>query len=367
MIEIHRTYYRCEHCNMSVYPDDEILEISRSMVSKGYAKICSQMIISMPFEHVSHLLYNIYGFEVSETCLKDISNNIGTKLYKEAEQKGKLPFRSTGKKAHCDILYIHADGSMVPTISENCIEYKENKLGLLYTNRDIVYKKSSRGIERVEINNKRFVSSIGEGVEPFKKMLYSCAVAKGYHRARKVIILTDGAVWLKKMKDEYFPDALHILDWYHAIDHLWTTAHILFGEDNHEACEKWVVPLKDLLWEGKIRELIKYLSEEGLKSKTHQTALFQLRGYFVSNEDCMRYHEYRKKGYFIGSGAVESANKYIVADRMKRSGMRWSMQHANALIWLRCKYYENLWDEFWENMKLPDYMDHNYITHTVAA
>lgn len=367
MLEIHRTYYRCEHCNISVYPDDEVLEISRSIVSKGYAKICSQMIIAMPFEQVSHLLYNIYGFEVSETCLKDISNNIGTKLYKEAEQRGKLPFRGMKEKVRCDILYVHADGSMVPTISENCIEYKENKLGLLYTDRDIVYKKTRSGKERVTINNKRFVNSIGEGVEPFKKLLYSCAVDKGCHSAKKVIVLTDGATWLKKMKDEYFPYALHILDWYHVVDHLWATAHALYGEDNHEQCKQWVTPLKDLLWKGKVEKVIAILSEEGLKAKKYQTALIQLRGYFVSNKDCMSYNEYRKKGYFIGSGAVESANKYIVADRMKRSGMRWSLQHANALIWLRCKYYEDQWDEFWENLKLPEYMNHNYITHTMVA
>jgi hypothetical protein len=337
------------------------------MASKGYAKICSQMSIAMPFEQVSHLLYNIYGFEVSETCLKDISNNIGTKLYKEAEQRGKLPFRGRKAKEGCDILYIHADGSMVPTISENCIEYKENKLGLLYTDRDIVCKKTSSGKERVQIKDKRFISSIGEGVEPFKKMLYGGAVTKGCHTAKKVIVLTDGAAWLKKMKDEYFPHALHILDWYHAVDHLWSTAHVLFGEDNHERCEQWVTPLKDLLWKGKIEQVIRMLSEQGLKAQKDQTALFQLRGYFVSNKECMRYNEYRKKGYFIGSGAIESANKYIVADRMKRSGMRWSLQHANALIWLRCKYYEDQWDDFWENLNLSEYMDHNHITHTMVA
>jgi len=350
-----------------VYPDDDTLEISRSMASKGFAKICSQMIIAMPFEQVSHLVYNIYGFEVSETCLKDISNNIGTKLYKEAEQKAKLPFRNTSQQGRCDLLYLHADGSMVPTISEDCIEYKENKLGLLYTSNDIVYKRSAGGVERIEIHNKRFVSSIGEGVDTFNKMLYGAAVARGCKTARKVIMVTDGANWLKKMKDDYFPEAVHILDWYHAVDHLWTTAHALFGVDNHAACEKWVTPLKDLLWKGKVGKVILYLSEEGLKSKNHQTVLFQLRGYYMSNQSSMKYNEYRRKGYFIGSGSIESANKYIVADRMKRAGMRWSLQHANALIWLRCKYYEEYWDEFWEKLKLSDYLNHNCITHSKGA
>jgi len=70
-------------------------------------------------------------------------------------------------------------------------------------------------------------------------MLYDCVVTKRCHTAPKVIVFTDGAMWLKKMKDENFPDALHILDWYHAVDHLWTTAHALYGEVDHERCEEW--------------------------------------------------------------------------------------------------------------------------------
>lgn len=367
MLEIKRTYYRCNHCNISVYPDDDTLEISRSMVSKGYAKICSQIMISMPFEQTAHLLYNIYGFKVSETCLKDLANNIGTKLYKESEHVGRFPFRSAVEKKPCHILYIHADGSMVPIIGENGIEYRENKLGMLYNDGDIVHTKSKNGVVRTAIKNKRFVSSIGEGVEPFKKLLQGCAVANGLHDAQKVIVLTDGAVWLKKMKEDYFPQALHILDWYHVVDHLWTTAHTLFGENNHEACEQWIIPLKDLLWAGKVETVIDILSEEGIKSKKHQNVLFQLRGYFVSNKECMNYDVYRKNGYFIGSGAIESANKYIVSDRLKRAGMRWTLQQSNAMIWLRCKYYEDRWDEFWEKLNFAEYMNHDYITHAKGA
>ncbi len=71
----------------------------------------------------------------------------------------------------------------------------------------------------------------------------------------------------------------------------------------------------------------------------------------------MKYDEYRNEGLIIGSGFIESANKYIVAQRLKMSGMKWIKKNANAMIWLRGKYYENDWNNFWESMKLSDYLN----------
>ncbi len=337
------------------------------MSSKYFAKICSQMLIFMPFEHAAKLLKEIYHYEVSETFLKDLSETIGIKLYKESEKKSRMPYNLDGCDTPIDIMYIHADGAMVPILGEDGIEYRENKLGLVYTSDDIAEKTLDSGKKRVKISNKRYVSSIGEGVEPFKKMLYACALENGYRRSRKAIFLTDGAIWLKKLKDDFFPDALHILDWYHAVDHLWGAAKSIFGESNYAACAEWVAPKKELLWDGKVDSVIKQLTEEGLKSNKHQTAFFELRSYYMSNKESMRYDQFRFKGYYIGSGAIESANKYIVADRLKRTGMRWTLQHANALIWLRCKYFEERWDAFWDSMKLSDFLDHKYSTHEEAA
>ena len=321
----------------------------------------------MPFEHAARFIKEAYHCEISETFLKELADKLGSKLYKEAERKGRMPYNLDYDSEEIDTIYLHADGAMVPILGEESIEYKENKLGLVYTDKGIVRKTSRKGKERVMIRNKRYVSSIGEGVEPFKKMMYASALENGYRRAKNKIFLTDGAVWLKKMKEEFFPEALHILDWYHAVDHLWGTAKKMFGEQNHAACIEWVNPKKELLWEGRVEDVIRELTKEGMKSKKHQTELFELRGYYVSNKSAMQYDQFRNQGFFIGSGAIESANKYIVADRLKRTGMRWTLQHANAIIWLRCKYFEDQWDHFWDTMTLSEYLDHNYVIHKKGA
>ena len=326
------------------------------MMSKHCTKATSCLSVFMPFKHVSNFLRDIMGLEISVTCLQDTVYKIGDTIYQKQLFKGKRPETVDKPKEDPDILYIQADGSMVPIRGENEREFKEVKLGLVYTNSDVVKKKTKNGSEKTEIKNKRFVSSIGEGVEPFKKMLFAQAIEKGYYRAGKVVLLTDGATWISKMKEEYFPEAIHILDWYHAVEHLWKTAHELFGIEDTKRCEEWVNPLKEKLWDEKVNEVIEIIKSEAFSRKNKQKPLFELRGYFAGNREKMLYDVFRERGYYIGSGAIESAHKYIIASRLKQAGMRWSIRNANALIWLRCLYFEDRWDNFWQQMNPKEYL-----------
>jgi hypothetical protein len=356
-ISYKRRKCRCESCGTKWYPFDEVLEIGRSMVSKRLCKIASMIFTFSPFEHTRKVLKEALGIPISVTLLISISNRIGTKLYNDRYKKSCRPEQVKSKVKQVNIMYLQADGAMAPIATEGGIDFKENKLGVVYTDSDIVYKKTKKGEERAEIKNKQFVSSIGEGVDKFKKMLYSLAKENGLHRAKKVIVLGDGAPWILKMVDDYFRNAIRILDWYHATDHLWKTAHALLGEKNTEKCRAWVEPLKQLLWDGKVDEVIKALIKQGNSTKGDQTPVWQLHGYLVSNKDSMKYNEYRIAGYYIGSGVIESANKYIVANRLKQAGMRWDICNANAMIWLRSKNFEDNWDLFWDNMNIADYID----------
>jgi len=162
------------------------------------------------------------------------------------------------------------------------------------------------------------------------------------------------------MKNDYFPKAIQILDWYHAMDHLWSTAHDLFGEENISKCEKWVNYLKDLLWAGKVDEVLRFLIKEGNRHKGNQTPICNLHGYFLSNRENMKYDVYREKRYYIGSGAIKSANKYIIANRLKQAGMRWSLPRANSMICLRSKYFKDDWDNFWEEMNPYEFLIRNH-------
>lgn len=317
----------------------------------------------MPYEHASQFMKHCMNISISETCLKETSYRIGSKLYNDTMKDGRRPESIPRPSEVIERMYIQADGSMVPIRREKKREFKEVKLGLVYTEDDIVQKKTRNGDFRAEIKNKLFASSIGEGVSPFKKMLKAQSIKKGYYKSSEVIFLSDGASWIDKMKTEYFPKAVHILDWYHAIGHLWQTAIDLFGENNEDKSKEWISPLKEKLWEGQIEDVIKAIESEIIRRKKKQKSLIELRGYLFSNRHKMKYKEFREKGYYIGSGAIESAHKYVIANRLKMAGMRWSLSHANAMIWLRSKYFEDSWIIFWEKLNLCDYMINPGNTH----
>jgi len=369
LIPYKRSKLKCSSCGATYYPFDELLEVGRSMISKRVCKIASMIFTYSPFAHTKKIMKEALSIEISETALKSISNRIGTKLYNDMDKKSRRPEQLQYTGSPIDLMYIQADGAMTPIASAGGIEYKENKLGVIYTNDNIIQKKTKNGKDRVEIKNKRFVSSIGEGVDKFKRMLYGLAKENGLYKSDKVIILGDGASWISKMKEEYFPEAIQILDWYHAVDHLWTTAHALYGENNIEKCRKWVDPLKELLWAGKVGDVIKEIIKMANGNKKNQDSLWKLHGYLVSNKENMKYDEFRKAGYYIGSGAIESANKYIVANRLKQAGMRWDVCNANAMIWLRSKCFEDIWDAFWDNVNIADYLGQQEVLWggTIAA
>ena len=130
-----------------------------------------------------------------------------------------------------------------------------------------------------------------------------------------------------------------------------------------DLCQKWIDPFKKLLWEGKVEDVINMLEQEGNKMRKNQTPIWKLRGYFVNNKDGMKYAEFRSRKFHIGSGAIESANKYIVANRLKQAGMRWTLSHANSMTWIRSKYFEDRWDAFWDDINLEEYFSDHESVH----
>ena len=350
-----RTKYECtnKNCSENIYPLDKGLDINNTSLSKGLGKVISLYSIFVPFDHVNKFISDTLNLQISVTCIKDLSYRIGNMISSSFTDDN---VDMDEEDENIDVLYMQADGAMVPILTENGLEYKENKLALAFTDKDMEKKVSKKGKESIKIKNRRFVSSIGEGAETFKKLVQKLALKKGMLKAKTVVLLSDGATWISKMKDDYLSGTIQILDWYHAIEHLWDTAHSLFGDDKSK-CLQWVKPLKQKLWDGQIDEVLTIIKNKAYKSsKKRQTPLFELHTYYFNNKNNMHYADYRKKGYYIGSTAIESANKYIVGQRLKQAGMRWRLHSANAMIWLRCKYFEGTWDQFWDKTSFRDIM-----------
>ena len=147
---------------------------------------------------------------------------------------------------------------------------------------------------------------------------------------------------------ELFPKAILTLDIRHAQERVWKVGRLLHGEGSQELTA-WVEPLAELLYQGKVEELLEQLRGidfrgPGSKAKrqTHGKAI----KYLQKRQGLMKYGEWRERDLVLASGVVEGAARYVIGERMDNSGMRWIVERAEAVLLLRCIEVNGDWDAF---------------------
>ncbi len=236
------------------------------------------------------------------------------------------------------------DGVFVYILSE---EWKEVKIGCVfeYQSQQKYCQKTKELVDVAQASQISYVAHLG-GPEPLGKLLSAEAERRGYDQAQERVTLGDGAKWIWGISSEHFPTGQEVVDWYHAVDHLWTAAHLSFQDKAPR--ERWVKHRKMDLWVGQAEQIATIIETLATQHPDHQTALISEAGYFRNNYRRMQYQEFREEGYPIGSGTVESGCKQLVTMRMKGPGMRWSRSGAENMLALRAAYLSNTWDDAWK-------------------
>jgi hypothetical protein len=167
-------------------------------------------------------------------------------------------------------------------------------------------------------------------------------------RLKPLVCLMDGEVALWELQGKRLRRAIGILDLFHVLERLWAVAYCFHAEGS-DAAEAFVTHRLRMLLDGSVgymigglRRLVGQTKLSGPKKRTVQTAI----GYFEKNRQHMRYREYLAAGYPIGSGVAEGACRHLVKDRMERTGMRWSVNGAQAMLDLRAIYLNGDWDMY---------------------
>jgi hypothetical protein len=214
-----------------------------------------------------------------------------------------------------------------------------------------VMRKEARA-RRPRPRNKRVRAELLVGKVALFVWLADEAIRRDPRGSKPVIFLSDGERALHDRQGEYLPeDTACILDLFHVMERLWKVAWCLFEEkaEKREA-HQWVEERLKRLLEGRVDAVIRGVryqaTRRGLKGPKRKTVR-EAAEYFAGNRDRMKYDEYLKAGYPIGSGVVEGACRHLVKDRMERTGMRWLPSGAQAMLDLRATYLNGEWDAFW--------------------
>jgi len=156
----------------------------------------------------------------------------------------------------------------------------------------------------------------------------------------------DRALW-KKLQT-YVPSAVGILDLYHVLERLWDAAYCFYREGSEEA-ESFVTDRLTKILQGKVGRVIGGLKQMQTKlplTKTRRSQLNTVIAYLENNRDLMQYDYYLACGYPIGSGVAEGACRHVVKDRMELTGMRWTVEGAQAMLDLRAVHLNGDWEAF---------------------
>ena len=183
-----------------------------------------------------------------------------------------------------------------------------------------------------------------DGKDALAPLVEAEYLRRGGEHFRQVVALGDGAAWIWTMAEALYPHATHIVDIYHAREHLTDlAAHLAFITPDPAA---WLADRSAELDAGNIQAIIEAARGyhlDGIKADDLDKKL----GYFERNAQRMRYAHFRKLGMFIGSGAIEGGCKAIVVQRAKQAGMHWTVAGAADIIALRCQHASGRWDELW--------------------
>lgn len=146
----------------------------------------------------------------------------------------------------------------------------------------------------------------------------------------------------------HFPGAVQIVDLYHAREHLAAVAKAVYGVGSRQA-KRWLAARTDQLDSGGARAVLGPLKWLRPRANDVRESVDTVIDYFRRNAHRMNYPKFRKDGLFVGSGVVEAACKALVGQRLKQSGMRWTVKGANAILALRCCQKSGRWEEFWDD------------------
>ncbi len=354
-VTVRRAYYYDRKHRHGYCPKDHALDIAGTSYSSGVRRMIGKVGAYRPFGLGQEDLHELAGIRVSAKEVERVSQMVGdqAEAFHHAEGMASL----SGSVVSCEPIprmYVCMDGTGVPVVKKETVGRKgkgqdgqgktrEVKLGCVFTQATV----DGEGRPVRDDGSTSYTGAI-ETAETFGPRIYQEAMRRGMAFALETVVIGDGALWIWNIADEQFYGATQIVDLFHAREHYWNVARACFGQDvdrlnvwTEERCQE----LDDGRPEAVIDAIKRCLSHNG----SHQAICEREIGYFERNKKRMRYADFKNRGLFVGSGVLEAGCRTVVGQRLKQSGMHWTVRGANSIIALRCSILSNRWEDFWEH------------------
>lgn len=342
-----RPWFFCADCSHGFLPLDRVLEVSRKKYQFDVQKKTTRTAAEVPFSSGSELFAELTDQPVSDHFIHDTFEQVGAYACLEdvIPTREQIAARCQAVKENSwrPVLVVASDGAHVPTRPKASRNEKRGKGRW----------QEAKGFRLYLLGKDRIVNLASwhqiQNEEQFGKDL-SLVASRIAQDDLRISLLGDGADWLWKHMVACFPQGRQILDYYHCAEHIHKVAKVQYGEKSQK-CLEWVESAITRLFYAEVDNVIWGLERMKPRDDLAKEEIRKLMGYLQNNRDRIHYRGDRIGGYPIGSGGIESANKFICHTRMKRSGAWWVKETGNEMLAIRCAIYNGTYDKVFEKYK----------------
>ena len=355
-VTLRRAWYHCSSCKHGFAPRDAELGVAGASLSPGLAAMTDIAAAAGPFAKAAGLLEDLAGVQLTVKRVERAAEASGAAQAAVVRERSAL---IAGRKLVplppsplADMLYGAIDGTGVTMTARETAgrdgkgedgraRTREVKLAVFFTQDDI----DDDGYPVRDRDSASYIATF-EPAATFGGMVKAEGIRRGADHVRQLTILGDGAAWIWGIASDKFPQATQIVDLFHAREHLNSLARslefmLLDRKDGWLAARLEDLDYGDI--DG-IEAAVRACPLDGVKKDEAEREL----GYFLNNAPRMRYKWFRSRGLFVGSGVVESGCKAVIGQRLKLSGMRWTLAGAGAIATLRCQQASRPEDRIWQ-------------------
>lgn len=304
------------------------------------------------FQESSELLSELAGVKVEAKQVERTAEGLGAEIAEDEKSvvEPEAPLAPT--------MYMGLDGSGIPMRTSELVGVEGKQADGSAKTKEVklvtVWTAEEHDDDGIAVRDEGSVSYSGaietaasrdtdDTPSAFAQRVLREARRRGFDKAARQVIVADGAKWIWNIADEHFPDAIQVLDLFHAKGHICDAAKAIYGAGS-ELGEQWAKERHNELEQGNIEAVLEAL-------RVHANANQEARkcfDYLKSNRHRMSYPAFRAMGLCISSGVLEAGCKVAVGTRLKRAGMHWTVHGANNIIALRCSILSGRFEDFWE-------------------
>lgn len=350
-----RAYYHCAACETGFAPRDAALGLAGGSLSPGVRRMVGLVGAMVSFAEGHALLRELAGVDVATKHVERAAEALGREIAADEQHVVESP---AAEDTVAPTVYLGMDGTGVPIRTADLAGRAGKQPNRTAKTREVklvtIWSAEGRDADGTPVRDAGSISysaAIESAAQtdtatvpsPFAARVAREATRRGFERAARRAVLGDGAPWIWNLAAEYFPDAIQIVDRFHAKQHLSDVSTSIYGAGS-ELGEHWARHRHDELDAGEIDAILCALRVHSPKDEAARKCV----DYIDGNRTRMDYAAFRRRGLCTSTGVVEAGCKTVIGVRCKRAGMHWTVAGADAIIALRCCTLSGRFEDFWE-------------------